>query len=66
MRFCYILKCLELKVILSDLLFIEITLQSLLECSRCEDVAYHSEHRATSKIGKMINILVLALLIEYQ
>jgi hypothetical protein len=53
-------------MILSDLLFIEITLQSLPECSRCEDVAYHSEHRGTSKIGKMINILVLALMIEYQ
>jgi len=53
-------------VILSDLLFIEISLQSFLECARCEDVAYHSEHRGTSKIGKMINMLVLALMIEYQ
>jgi len=33
------------------LMFTEITLQSLLECIRCEDVSYHSEHRGTFVIS---------------
>jgi hypothetical protein len=48
---------------MNDLLICEITLQSLLECVRCEDMAYHSEHSGTLRSGKIVNVLVLALMI---